>query len=311
MSTLTERYVHAATRFVQDSKERDDLALELRERIDDTVAALEDSDLDHASAERQALTDLGDPLRLSAEYRQRPMHLIGPRVFYTWLRVTLIAVCSAAPVVGIISTLGTASSGAAVGEVIASGLGSALTVALHCVFWVTLFFAVAERVAPTLSETWNPDMLPASVESSSRRTDMIASLVALTLAAALLVWQHIGSPFIGAEGRIPVFSPDLWSPWLAIVLVLLAAEALHAVWLYRAGWTWPVAAVNAVIAVAFAAVVVPLLLQHRVLNPELITHLGWAGATDRGDVIAAVAIIAITVWEIGNGLVKAARRAKA
>lgn len=311
MSTLTERYVHAATRFVQDTNEREDLALELRERIDDTVAALETGDLDHEAAERQALTDLGDPLRLSAEYRQRPMHLIGPRVFYTWLRVTLIVVCTAAPVVGIISTLATASSGAGVGEVIGSGLGSATTVALHCVFWVTLFFAVAERVAPQLSETWNPDMLPASAEPTSGRADMIASLVALTIAAALLVWQQIGSPFMGAEGRIPVISPDLWTPWLLIVLVLLAVEAAHAVWLYRTGWTWPLAAVNAVIAVAFAAVVVPLLLQHRVLNPDLIAHLGWTGATERGDVIAAVVIIAITVWEIGNGLVKAARRAKA
>lgn len=311
MSTLTDRYVHAATRLVQSSTERDELALEVRERIDDTIAALEAGGLDHAGAERQALTDLGDPLRLSAEYRQRPMHLIGPRVFYMWLRVMLIVVCTAAPVVGIITTLATASSGAGVGEVIASGLGSATTVALHCVFWVTLFFAVAERVAPQLSETWNPDMLPASAESTSGRADMIASLVALAIAAALLVWQQIGSPFIGAEGRIPVISPDLWNPWLLIVLVLLGAEAVHAVWLYRSGWTWPVATVNAVIAVAFAAVVVPLLLQHRVLNPDLIAHLGWTGATERGDVIAVVAIIAITLWEIGNGLVRAARRAKA
>ena len=116
MSMLTDRYVHAATRFVQDGKEREELGLELRERIEDTITALVENGHDAEEAERKALTGLGDPLLLSAEYRQRPTYLIGPRYFYVYLRILLVAVCTAAPVVGIITALVRASDGGDVGD---------------------------------------------------------------------------------------------------------------------------------------------------------------------------------------------------
>jgi hypothetical protein len=313
MSTLTERYVHAATRFVQDTDERDELRLELQERIDDTIAALLAQGRDAEEAEREALTDLGDPLLLSDQYRQRNSHLIGPRYFYTYLRVLLIVVCTSAPVVAIVTALLEWSDGGDVGDVIGGGIASGLSVAVHATFWTTAAFAVLERVVPQPPGAWNPDMLPEvpGAGGSTGRTDMIASLVALAIAAAGLVWQHVGSPVFGTDGRIPLLDPDLWVPWLALVLVLLAAEAAQTIWLFRSGWTWAVATTNAAISIAFAAVVVPLLLDHRVLNPELIEHLGWSGQTERGDTIAAAAIVLITVWDVAAGCYRAARRPRA
>jgi hypothetical protein len=308
MNTLTDRYVHAATRFVQEPTEREELGLELRERIEDTVAALIAEGHDAAGAERQALTELGDPLLLSAEYRQRPTHLIGPRYFYTYLRILLIAVSTSAPVVGLITALAQLSAGGDAGDVIGGGIASMFSVAVHVGFWTTFAFAVLERVAPQVSDTWNPDMLPQTPGGSSRRADLIATLVALVVATAALVWQHVGSPFIGDDGRIAMINPDLWSPWLAIILVLLAAEGVQAVSVYRRGWTWATASTSAVLALAFAAVTLPLLLQHQVLNPELIAHLGWEGRTEVGDTIAAVTIAVITLWEVVAGFVRAARR---
>lgn len=313
MSTLTERYVHAATRFVQDADERDELRLELQERIDDTVAALRAEGHDAEEAEREALTGLGDPLLLSDQYRQRSSHLIGPRYFYTYLRVLLIAVCTSAPIVAVISALAAWSDGGDAGDVIGGGIAAGFSIAVQVAFWTTLVFAIFERVLPRPPGAWNPDMLPEApgAGGSTGRTDMIASLVALTIAAVALVWQHVGSPVVGSDGRIPILAPDLWIPWLALLLVVLAAEAVHAVWLFRRGWTWTVAALNAVIGIAFAAITVPLLLAHRVLNPDLLEHLGWTGQTEIGDVVAAVVIILITVWEVGTGFVRAARRPRA
>ncbi|WP_156252198.1 permease prefix domain 1-containing protein [Pseudactinotalea terrae] len=310
MSTLTERYVHAATRFVQSTDEREELRLELQERIDDTVSALRAEGHDAEEAERQALTDLGDPLLLSDQYRQRNSHLIGPRYFYTYVRVLLIAVCTSAPIVAVISALLEWSDGGDAGDVIGGGISAGLSIALHVAFWTTLVFAVLERVVPQPPGAWNPDMLPEApgTGGGSRRSDMIASLVALAIGAVALVWQHLGSPVSGADGRIPILNPDLWVPWFVLLLVVLVVEAVHAVWLFRRGWTWAVATVNAVIAVAFAAIVVPLLLTHRVLNPELLEHLGWTGQTERGDVVAAAVILLITAWEVAAGFVRAARR---
>jgi len=312
MSTLTDRYVHAATRFVQEPTEREELGLELRERIEDTIAALIADGRDTAEAERWALTELGDPLLVSDQYRQRNSHLIGPRYFYTYLRILLIAVCTSAPVVGIIAAVAALSGGGGPGDVIGGAIGAAFSTAIHVAFWTTAVFAVLERVVPQIPGTWNPDMLPETPSGTSGRTDMVASVVVLGIAAAAVMWQHVGSPFIGEEGRIPMIDPELWNPWLVIVLALLVAEALHAVLVYRKGWTWGVATASAVIAVAFASVTVPPLLQHRVVNAELIAHLGWSGQmADRGESITAFVIIAITLWEVGAGFVRAARRARA
>lgn len=309
MTDLTARYVHAATRFVQSESERTELKLELRERIEDTVAALEAGGMDHEAAERQALTDLGDPLRLSAEYRQKPAHLIGPRYFYAWLRLLILVVAIAAPIVLVINVLVSISDQAPVGEIIASAFGNAFGVAIQIAFWVTLIFAIVERVAPTAADSWNPDMLPQlpTGSGSNRRSDLIASLVFLTIAAALLVWQQIGSPFFEDGERVPVLDPTLWVPWFWLVLALLVAEAFHAFWVYRDGWTWPATIVNAVLGIAFAAIVVPPLLQDRLLNPELVDLLGWTGMTATTSIATGVFVILVTLWDIGAGVVRTVR----
>lgn len=314
MTTLTDRYVYAATRFVQAEDERTELGMELRERITDTVTALEESGVEPTTAERQALVDLGDPLRLSAEYRQKPMYVVGPRFFYTWMRVLIIAISTSAPIVAVIQALAQISAGDAVGEVIVGAFGLALSVAIHVAFWVTLTFAVVERVAPQVSEaTWTPDLLPQVPTSPghSSRTDLVASIVILVITGVLLVWQQLGSPFTDAGGEVPILDPALWVPWLVLLLVIVVAEIGHAIWVYRSGWSWPVAVANAVLALAFAALAVPLLLQDRVLNPELVELLGWTGQTATPSMIAAVAVIAGTVWEIAVGFVRAGRGRRA
>lgn len=314
MSTLTDRYVHAATRFVQNENERTELGMELRERITDTIDGLTERGSDPGSAERDALVQLGDPLKLSAEYRQRPMYLIGPRFFYTWWRVLIIAIATSTPIVAVIVALGTLSSGGGVGEVIGGAIGAAFSVAVQCGFWVTLTFVVIERFAPQVSEsTWTPEMLPQLPNDSERgrRADLIASVVMLAITIALMVWQQLASPFLSEGARVPILDPALWVPWLALVVALLVAEIGHAIWVYRSGWTWPVAVVNAVIAVAFAAVVLPLLMQERLVNPELIELLGWSEATGIGYQIGVVTVAVITVWDVVAGFVRAARGRRA
>lgn len=313
MTTLTDRYLHAATRFVQSETERNELTLELRERIADTIAGLEAGGLDSKAAERQALADLGDPLRVTAEYRQKPMHLIGPRFYYTWLRVLVLVVSIAAPIVLLINVLVSVSQSAPVGEIITSAVANALGVAINAAFWVTLVFAVIDRVAPSAVEAWTPEMLPQLPSGSGRhgRSDLIASLVFLAIMAVLLLWQQVGAPFhVGGE-RIPILDPALLVPTLWLVVALLLAEALHAFWVYRSGWTWPVAAVNAVISIAFVALVVPVLLQDRLLNPELLELLGWTGRTETSMVATAVFVILVAVWDIGAGFFRAIRHDRA
>jgi len=67
---LTERYVQAALRGLPP-QQRSDIERELRTSIADAVDAKMEAGSDAAVAEREALTELGDPARLAAGYADR------------------------------------------------------------------------------------------------------------------------------------------------------------------------------------------------------------------------------------------------
>lgn len=311
MSQLTDRYVHAATRFVTDDDERTELDLELRERIADTIDDLRARGLEESAAERQALTELGDPLRLAAEYRSRPMHLIGPRYYFIWLRllVTLLAIVPA--IIAVIDALAGAGAGESAANVLASAVATALSVAVHIAFWTTLVFALIERAAPdgTKETEWTPDRLPELPTSGAarERTDLIASLVFLVTMAVLLVWQPF---FVGGE-RLAVLDPDLWPWWGGALLALIALEAVQAVWVYLRGWTWPAAGATVALSVAFGAILIWLLTTDRLFNPAFIDHVGWnPGWIESATPFFVTVAVVIVAWESIDALVKAGRRGR-
>lgn len=79
---LIEIYIHEVTRRLPEQS-REDIALELRSTIEDMLPD------DHGEEEVKAvLAKLGNPAVLASEYRDQPMHLIGPR--YYELYITLL-----------------------------------------------------------------------------------------------------------------------------------------------------------------------------------------------------------------------------
>ena len=199
-NTLTDRYVWAAGRSVPEAQ-RDELERELRERIGDASDALVDEGRTPAEAEHAALTALGDPAALAAEYIGRPLQLIGPRYFLVWWRLLKFLLAVVLPIGVAAVVLGQLLSGADVGEVIGAAVASALSIAVHLGFWTTLVFAILERVpaAPGrrgVDLEWKPEMLPQIADEGrrSRLADLIASLVFLGVFAVVLVWQHFGLP---------------------------------------------------------------------------------------------------------------------
>jgi hypothetical protein len=79
MTSLTDRYVHVTVRNL-DEGQRHDVEQELRGTIEDMVDARLDAGAaaSRDDAERAVLVELGDPMRLAAEYTGRPLHLIYP-----------------------------------------------------------------------------------------------------------------------------------------------------------------------------------------------------------------------------------------
>lgn len=305
-TTLTDSYVYAATRWLP-GRTRTEVEAELRERIADTVAARGET----PEAEREVLEELGDPLRVAADYTGREPALIGARFFFPWLRLSVVLLCIVGPVVGAIVATVAAFEGEDIGSIITSGLGALVQTSVQVVFWTTVVFAVLDWSGSRLPDTkWSVERLPKPQQHAGNLGELIAALVFLPLFAVLIVWQHVRPPSLDGE-RLPLADPDLWSWYLPLVLLTLALELVHLLWIHRTGWTWPAAWANLALTLAFAVPTIVLLLDGALVNPDLVAHLEWdAGVTQ--DVMNAVAagIALVSLWEAFDGFRNAYARSR-
>lgn len=315
-TTLTDRYVDAAMRTVPE-KQRDDLAAELRTSIDDQVEARIEQGETRDAAERAVLTDLGDPEKLAADYTDRPLYLIGPRYYLEWWRLLKLLLWIVLPTAGVGVALARTLTGSDIGEVIGGTVVTLMTVALHVVFWTTLIFVIVERgwdrgrSKPIME--WDVDQLPEPRPQGVGFADMVGTLVFLAIAAGALIWDQVIG-FAPTHPGVPFLSPGLWPWWIAGLFVLMALEAALAVTVYlRRGWTWTLAVINAVIALAVAVPALVLLAQGRLVNaeffPTVLAGGGQPGANVTAilDVVVGFLIFGIAVWDIVDVFVKTRR----
>jgi len=311
MNTLTDRYVHAATRTVHE-RQRTELDRELRERIGDAVDARVESGEMPADAELAALTELGDPERLAAGYLDRPLHLIGPRYYLDWLRLVKVLLAIVVPIATGAVIFARLIGGGTAGEAIVDGLATGISVTVNLAFWVTLVFAIVERTPGRTSalSRWTPAQLPELPKSRQvSRADLILSIVFLVIGIVAIVWQQFTVPYPGGV-TFPVLDPELWSFWLPYLIAVLLAEIVFVSLLYRnRHWNWWFAAVNIVLNAAFAIPVVWLASTGQLFNPELFEQVG-----PDADVVRTVltnlvvsATVVIAIWDSVDGVIKAWR----
>ncbi|MDG4780524.1 permease prefix domain 1-containing protein [Micromonospora sp. WMMD961] len=303
MNTLTDRYLAATLRSVPAPR-RDEIASELRASIDDMIEGRTDGGQDATTAEREVLTELGNPDVLAARYADRRLQLIGPTYYLLWLRLLKLLLSFIPAIVGTIVTIVKATEGQGFGA-IGPGLVVAMQVAVQITFWLTLTFAIIERTQTAVDlPEWTVDQLP---DAPARRgiplADTIASVIMLLLTIGYLPFQHYQSWVRGTDGEnIPILDPALWSFWLPALIVVLVASVVFEIVKYRIGrWTWPLFAVKALLSLAFAVPLVWLALSDRLLNPALAERLSWvAEAGNRDSLGLAIALItaAIVIWDV-------------
>lgn len=316
-TTLTERYVDAAMRTVPE-RQRADLAAELRASIDDQVEARVADGQDRAAAERAVLIDLGDPEKLAADYTDRPLHLIGPRYYLAWWRLTklLWAIVPACAAFGV--ALGQTLAGADFGEIIASVVSVVLGVVVHIGFWTTLVFFIVERTAKGSDVgfvgDWTPESLPEPRDRGAGLTDLVASLVFLAVAAGAILWDRfVGFVLVAETGeRMPFLAPSLWPWWIGALFVLMVLEALLAISVYAKGrWDIGSATVNLCLNLAIALPAVWLLMSEQLVNPGFFDAVIAAGSVEtvRGVVLTLTGfgIVAVAAWDAVDAFVKARR----
>ena len=306
--TLTDRYVHATTRWMPEAR-RDDIARELRASIDDMVTGRVEAGEPEADAERAVLTELGDPAALAAQYRDQPLHLIGPRYFLLWWKILLIGLIWVPALAGAGAAIGRLATDGDAGEIIGAGVGTAFQAAFQVAFWVTAAFAVLERVdVDAKLPGWSVDRLP---EVPRRQqvslSDMVAGVVFIAFVIGVLVLQHFRSWVDGPGGEdVPVLDPDLWSFWLPLLIAVLVLSIVLEVHKYRVGhYSASVVAGVVVTSLGWAIPFVYLAANNMLLSPELVAAVDITPVVlDRINIGIVVGTIAIEVGTVIDAVVK-------
>jgi hypothetical protein len=318
-STLTDRYIWAVQRSLPEAQ-REDIDRELRGTIADTIDAKVESGSKPDAAEREALTELGDPYKLAWGYADRPLHLIGPALFPDYIRLLRFLYFIVLPIVVVVVFLSLLLAKSLDGESLAGALGPiwpmAIGVAVHLGFWTTLVFALLERTTPQgrpLTK-WDPASLPQlPVAGTIKTIDTGATLVWLTIYIVVLIGQQFFSPLLNAAGQpLPVIDPALWSFWLPYFIGLAVLDIVFAIILHRTGrWTVPLAIVNAMLSLAFAIPAIILLRAGEVMNPEFAERLNLTALFAEGGVVSVILVFVtgvLVALGIVDGFVKAIRR---
>ncbi|MET8092649.1 permease prefix domain 1-containing protein [Micromonospora sp. NPDC005220] len=313
MNTLTDRYLAATLRSVPTPR-REEIASELRASIEDMIEDRTGGGQDATAAEREVLTELGNPDRLAARYADRRMHLLGPTYYLIWWRLLKLLLSFIPALVGTIFTIVEVAEGRGFGA-IGPGLVVAMQTAVQITFWLTLTFVLIDRFRPTVDlPDWTVDELPdVPAHRDISLVDTIAAVVMLVVTIGYLPLQHYQSWVRATDGdNIPILDPALWSFWLPALIVVLLGDVVFEIVKYRIGrWSWPLFGVKALLNLAFGVPLVWLALSDRLFNPALGERLDWLAVADNREILAAVvalSAVVVSVWELIDTAIKTRRR---
>lgn len=295
---LTDRYVAAVAARVPVSQ-RAEVEADTRALIADTLEANEGLG---ELAEKTALEEIGDPERLAASYLDRPLSLIGPRVFLAWKSTLQTVLWIAVPAVALVTLFAKFGDDGSAWDLLSAVLFTGIITATQVAFWLTVGFVIAERANLWEDSPWTVDQLSSEFNSEPSRSNAITDVSILVTAGALAIWAGLARPSFTVDGvEYLVFHPELNSWVLFAIGAVCLIEALPVV-IRQVRGRYAFIDILAVIAlnVATAAAVLPPLLGHRFLSTTWEHGLISNPAITTANVenIVAACVIAFAVWDI-------------
>lgn len=285
MTSLIDRYVYDVTRRLPE-KSRPDVEMELRANIADMLP-------ENASQEdiNRVLTSLGDPAKLSEQYRTRPRFLISPAVFDDYLTVLKLVIPILAVVfvaVQLFSALTETPMDLRYGQVFVSiftgALGSLFSAVTNGFLWVTLAFALAEYFnGIQKKKDWTIKDLPDIPPENAVKISRVETVIGMVLSAIFLVmmtrYQHLIAWFgYGLNGvSTPLFSSLAVYHYVPYLVALTACSwAVASVKLYYGRWNLVTALLHSLTAIAWAIATVLFLRSPDTFNPGFIARAAEA-----------------------------------
>ncbi|MFS0597209.1 hypothetical protein AB1L16_10760 [Peribacillus frigoritolerans] len=287
---LIELYIQEVTRRLPE-KNRADIALELQSTIEDMLPD------DHTEQDVKAvLLKLGDPVTLASGYRDRPMHLIGPRYYDVYISL-LKMILPIAAVISLIALVGDnpfRDTGNTVMEailkIIGKGISGIISTGIQVFFWLTLSFAILERLDTSKDQSpvtkdlkpWTPENLKDIPNISKIKAvpmiEVFASLLGLSVFAALYfnaanllgVYEKRNGSLIFVT---PSFNQDvLNSYWLLVSCVIIIGVLLAIYKLFLGRWTLKLAFFHAIYQLLYTLAFIIIISNPDLLNPEFLAY---------------------------------------
>lgn len=289
---LIDIYIYEVTRRLPE-KIREDIALELRSTIEDSLPDEPDEE-----AIQLALAKLGNPAILAREYSDQPMYLIGPRYFDTY--VTLLKmIIPIAIIVSLITMTAEYLMGYNGGQtvqdiisaIIRTGIISIIDVGIQIFFWITIIFAIIERkdkgtnALPfsTKLNKWTPNDLKAITPIHKKKAitnlEVFGSFLRIAIWVALYFnAEHLIVYFRRGEGALdflePVFIQSQLVHYWPIITVLFGLEiALEIYKLIKKQWTKGLAVCTTALNLLGIIVFTVILMNPNLFNPHFINRM--------------------------------------
>ncbi|MCZ2257899.1 hypothetical protein [Sporosarcina sp. G11-34] len=291
---LIDLYIQEVTRRLP-KKMRKDIALELRSTIEDMLPYIySENDV------KQELEKLGDPISLAAQYKDEPMHLIGPK-FYDMYKSVLKMVLLIASVVTIIFFLLEKVESLTGNEVlplfIVSIFGEAIWVvidtAIQSFFWVTIVFIILERtIAPTIhtpltlsGEKWTPSDLEKisylphykAIKKNEIFFSFLWTVILVTLyfnSTRLIGIYESSNDQQGLQFKLPVFDNDILISYWPLVVFYIVLDLLLTIYKMKTKMsTYKLAISNTIVHLAGTISLLIIVNTPGILNIDFLTYM--------------------------------------
>jgi hypothetical protein len=289
---LIEIYIQEVIRRLPE-KSREDIGLELKSTLEDMLPE------DYTEEDvKSVLEKLGNPTSLASGYRDQPMHLIGPRYFdvYVTLLKMILPIAGVIALISMIAAYFFSYSGEeAVLNVMlllmGEGIWTLIEVGIQVFFWLTLIFAIIERVdkgkemepLTTNYKKWTPDDLKNITyipkKKSIPKTEVFFSFLWTAIWATVYFYaDHLTGIYEnngeGLEFVTPALNQEVLLSYWPIILVVIGFEIALALYkLIKGQWTQKMAIFNTAHELIATVLFIVILINSNLFHQEFIAYM--------------------------------------
>jgi hypothetical protein len=289
-SEWIKRYIHAVGKEFSEPQ-RSEIEKEIRLLIDDMLDArtadrsVTDEDI------KAVLSELGNPELMADKYRDRKRYLIGPEIFPSYISILKLVGMALGIAMVVLFAMQVLITPDRILQVFVSTLTTALSAVMQGFAWVTLGFAVAERLRPAdakldLDEPkeWKVSDLPELPETRYRipRAEAIWSITfALIFGMIFTFGAHLLGAWFIVVGQpmmvVPVFDVQVFLSYLPYLWGLILFDIALEIGKYHYGrWTVLLAGVELINHICHLAVGLMMFSNPLIWNPNFMSQLAQA-----------------------------------